>query len=174
LGTVRFTLRGDRLRYKRYDAHLRKRPHIKKKHGSAHVHQHGLQGIELTLTLSVSLSVSSSMYRVYSSLSVILQRDSQDKSPAGQYLQLKTGGNLIYTVRNWAGGKLPELRSASFCYLRSSITYWLFRQKHIFFHQTPGLEVRIPSRFHQPGRMSTETPFSPPRSIRQWNNLPTL
>jgi hypothetical protein len=40
---------------------------------------------------------------VHSSLSVILQRDSQDKSPAGQYLQLKTGGNLIYTVRNWAG-----------------------------------------------------------------------
>jgi hypothetical protein len=34
---------------------------------------------------------SSSVYRVYSSLSVILQRDSQDKSPAGQYLQLKTG-----------------------------------------------------------------------------------
>ena len=32
---------------------------------------------------------SSSVYRVYSSLSVILQRDSQDKSPAGQYLQLK-------------------------------------------------------------------------------------
>jgi hypothetical protein len=30
-----------------------------------------------------------SVYRVYSSLSVILQRDSQDKSPAGQYLQLK-------------------------------------------------------------------------------------
>ena len=46
------------------------------------------------------------MYRVYSSLSVILQRDSQDKSPAGQYQQLKTGGNLIYTVWNWAGGKL--------------------------------------------------------------------
>jgi hypothetical protein len=46
---------------------------------------------------------------VYSSLSVILQRDSQDKSPAGQYLQLKTGGNLIYTVRNWAGGKLPSV-----------------------------------------------------------------
>lgn len=52
---------------------------------------------------------SSSVYRVYSSLSVILQRDSQDKSPAGQYLQLKTGGNLIYTVRNWAGGKLPSV-----------------------------------------------------------------
>jgi hypothetical protein len=34
---------------------------------------------------------------------------SQDKSPAGQYLQLKTGGNLIYTVRNWAGGKLPSV-----------------------------------------------------------------
>ena len=50
-----------------------------------------------------------SLYRVYSSLSVILQRDSQDKSPAGQYLQLKTGGNLIYTVRNWAGGKLPSV-----------------------------------------------------------------
>jgi hypothetical protein len=46
------------------------------------------------------------VYRVYSSLSVILQRDSQDKSPAGQYQQLKTGGNLIYTVWNWAGGKL--------------------------------------------------------------------
>ena len=46
---------------------------------------------------------------VYSSLSVILQRDNQDKSPAGQYLQLKTGGNLIYTVRNWAGGKLPSV-----------------------------------------------------------------
>ena len=29
-----------------------------------------------------------------------------------------------------------------------------------FFHQTPGLEVRIPFGFHQPGRMSTETPFS--------------
>ena len=55
---------------------------------------------------SSSSSSSSSVYRVYSSLSVILQRDSQDKSPAGQYLQLKTGGNLIYTVRNWAGGKL--------------------------------------------------------------------
>jgi hypothetical protein len=49
------------------------------------------------------------VYRVYSSLSVILQRDSQDKSPAGQYLQLKTGGYLIYTVRNWAGGKLPSM-----------------------------------------------------------------
>ena len=36
---------------------------------------------------------SSSVYRVYSSLSVILQRDSQDKSPARQYLQLKTGWN---------------------------------------------------------------------------------
>jgi hypothetical protein len=24
-----------------------------------------------------------------------------------------------------------------------------------FFHQTPGLEVRIPPGFHQPGRMST-------------------
>ena len=58
---------------------------------------------------SSSSSSSSSMYRVYSSLSVILQRDSQDKSPAGQYLQLKTGGNLIYTVRNWAGGKLPSM-----------------------------------------------------------------
>ena len=54
-------------------------------------------------------SSSSSVYRVYSSLSVILQRDSQDKSPTGQYLQLKTGGNLIYTVRNWAGGKLPSV-----------------------------------------------------------------
>ena len=54
-------------------------------------------------------SSSSSVYRVYSSLSVILQRDSQDKSPAGQYLQLKTGGNLIYTVRNWAGGRLPSV-----------------------------------------------------------------
>jgi hypothetical protein len=43
---------------------------------------------------------------------------------------------------------------------------------HIFFHQTPGLEVRIPSGFHQPGRMSTETPFSP-RSIRKWNKLPS-
>ena len=42
-------------------------------------------------------------------LSIILQRDSQDKSPSGQYLQLKTGGNLIYTVRNWAGGKLPSV-----------------------------------------------------------------
>jgi hypothetical protein len=49
------------------------------------------------------------VYRVYSSLSVILQRDSQDKSPAGQYSQLKTGGNLIHTVRNWAGGKLPSV-----------------------------------------------------------------
>jgi hypothetical protein len=51
------------------------------------------------------------MYRVYSSLSVILQRDSQDKSPTGQYLQLKTGRNLIfmYMVRNWAGGKLPSV-----------------------------------------------------------------
>jgi hypothetical protein len=46
---------------------------------------------------------------VYSSLSVILQRDSQDKIPAGQYLQLKTGRNLIYTVRNWAGGNLPSV-----------------------------------------------------------------
>ena len=55
------------------------------------------------------LSSSSSVYRVYSSLSVMLQRDSQDKSPAGQYLQLKTGGNLIYTVRNWAGVKLPSV-----------------------------------------------------------------
>jgi hypothetical protein len=54
-------------------------------------------------------SSSSSVYRVYSSLSVLLQRDSQDKSPAGQYLQLKTGGNLVYTVRNWAGGKLPSV-----------------------------------------------------------------
>ena len=54
-------------------------------------------------------SSSSSVYRVYSSLSVILQRDSQDKSPAGQYLQLKTGGNLIYTVRNWAGDRLPSV-----------------------------------------------------------------
>ena len=52
---------------------------------------------------------SSSVYRVYSSLSVILQCDSQDKSPAGQYLHLKTGGNLIYTIRNWAGGKLPSV-----------------------------------------------------------------
>ena len=59
-------------------------------------------------TLSVLFS-SSSVYRVYSSLSVILQRDSQDKSAAGQYLQLKTDGNLIYTVRNWAGGKLPSV-----------------------------------------------------------------
>ena len=50
----------------------------------------------------------------YSSLSVILQRDSQDKSPAGQYLQLKTGGNLIYTVRNWAGGKLPSVSLNSY------------------------------------------------------------
>ena len=57
----------------------------------------------------IKVSSSSSVYRVYSSLSVILQRDSQDKSPAGQYLQLKTGGNLIYTVRNWAGGKLPSV-----------------------------------------------------------------
>ena len=57
----------------------------------------------------LSSSSSSSVYRVYSSLSVILQRDRQDKSPAGQYLQLKTGGNLIYTVRNWAGGKLPSV-----------------------------------------------------------------
>jgi UDP-glucose 4-epimerase len=40
---------------------------------------------------NISFSSSSSVYRVYSSLSVILQRDSQDKSPAGQYLQLKTG-----------------------------------------------------------------------------------
>jgi hypothetical protein len=47
------------------------------------------------------------VYRVYSSLSAIHQRDSQDKSPAYQYLQLKTDGNLIYTVRNWAGGKFP-------------------------------------------------------------------
>jgi hypothetical protein len=39
----------------------------------------------------------------------MLQRDSQDKSPAGQYLQLKTGGDVIYTVRNWAGGKLPSV-----------------------------------------------------------------
>ena len=54
-------------------------------------------------------SSSSSVYRVYSSLSVLLQRESQDKSPAGQYLQLKTGGNLVYTVRNWAGGKLPSV-----------------------------------------------------------------
>ena len=57
---------------------------------------------------------SSSVYRVYSSLSVIRQRDSRDKSPAGQYLQLKTGGNLIYTVRNWAGGKLPSVSLNSF------------------------------------------------------------
>ena len=56
--------------------------------------------------------------------------------------------------------KLGKLRSASFCYLRSSITKWLFRQNHIFFHQTPELEVKIPSGFHQPGRISTETPFS--------------
>jgi crotonobetainyl-CoA:carnitine CoA-transferase CaiB-like acyl-CoA transferase len=51
------------------------------------------------------------MYRVYSSLRVILQRDSQDKSPTGQYSQLKTGRNLIfmYMVRNWAGGKLPSV-----------------------------------------------------------------
>ena len=27
-----------------------------------------------------------------------------------------------------------------------------------FFHQTPGLEVRIPSGFHQPGKMSTQDP----------------
>ena len=46
---------------------------------------------------------------MYSSLSVILQHDSQDKSPAGQYFQLKTGRNIIYTVRNWAGGKLPSV-----------------------------------------------------------------
>ena len=52
---------------------------------------------------SSSSSSSSSVY------SVILQHDSQDKSPAGQYLQLKTGVNLIYTVRNWAGGKLPSV-----------------------------------------------------------------
>jgi hypothetical protein len=26
-----------------------------------------------------------------------------------EYLQLKTGGNLIYTVRNWVGGKLPSV-----------------------------------------------------------------
>jgi hypothetical protein len=50
-----------------------------------------------------------SLIYVNSSLSVILQHDSQDKSPAGQYLQLKTGENLIYTVRNWAGGKLPSV-----------------------------------------------------------------
>ena len=56
-----------------------------------------------------SSSSSSSVYRVYSSLSVVLQRDSQDKSPTGQYLQLNTGGNLIYTVRNWTGGKLPSV-----------------------------------------------------------------
>jgi hypothetical protein len=42
-------------------------------------------------------------------LSVILQGDSQDKSPGGQYLQLKSGGNLVYTVRNRAGGKLPSV-----------------------------------------------------------------
>jgi hypothetical protein len=42
-------------------------------------------------------------------LSVILQRDSQDKSPGGQYLQLKSDGNLVYTVMNWAGGKLPSV-----------------------------------------------------------------
>ena len=59
--------------------------------------------------VNLNLPSSSSVYRVYSSLSVILQRDSQDKSPAGQYLQLKTGGNLIYTVRTWAGGKLPSV-----------------------------------------------------------------
>jgi hypothetical protein len=58
---------------------------------------------------------SSSVYRVYSSLSVILQRDSQDKSPTGQYLQIKTGGNLIYTVRNLAGGKLPSVSLNSSC-----------------------------------------------------------
>jgi hypothetical protein len=63
----------------------------------------------LLVPYSSSSSSSSSVYRVYSSLSIILQRDSQDKSPAGQYLQLKTGGNLIYTVRNWAGGKLPSV-----------------------------------------------------------------
>ena len=50
---------------------------------------------------------------MYSSLSVILQCDSQDKSPARQYLQLKTGGNIIYTVRNWAGGKLPSVSLSS-------------------------------------------------------------
>jgi hypothetical protein len=61
------------------------------------------------LHLTIPFSFSSSVYRVYSSLSVILQRDSQDKSPAGQYLQLKTRGNLIYTVRIWAGGKLPSV-----------------------------------------------------------------
>ena len=59
--------------------------------------------------ISFSSSSSSSVYRVYSSLSVVLQRDSQDKSPTGQYLQLNTGGNLIYTVRNWTGGKLPSV-----------------------------------------------------------------
>jgi hypothetical protein len=36
-------------------------------------------------------SSSSFVYRVYSSLIVILKPDSQDKSPAEQYLQLKTG-----------------------------------------------------------------------------------
>ena len=56
-----------------------------------------------------SSSSSSFVYRVYSSLIVILKGDSQNKSPAEQYLQLKTGGNLIYTVRNWAGGKLPSV-----------------------------------------------------------------
>ena len=38
------------------------------------------------------------MYRVYSSLSVILQRDSQDKSPAEQYLQLKTGEKQLHSL----------------------------------------------------------------------------
>ena len=49
---------------------------------------------------SSSSSSSSSVY------SVILQRDSQ-------YLQLKTGMNLIYTVRNWAGDKLPSVSLTS-------------------------------------------------------------
>jgi hypothetical protein len=73
-----------------------------------------------------SSSSSSSVYRVYSSLSVILQRYSQDKSRAGQYLQLKTGGNLIYTVRNWAGGKLPNVSLSSSTELAVVAAYgWL-------------------------------------------------
>ena len=47
------------------------------------------------LIKSFSSSSSSSVYRVYSSLSVILQRDIQDKSPACQYLQLKNSFNLL-------------------------------------------------------------------------------
>jgi hypothetical protein len=42
-------------------------------------------------------------------ITLTLKKNQWGKFSAGQYLQLKTGRNLIYTIRNWAGGKLPSV-----------------------------------------------------------------